>query len=80
MGRQTVVESDHSPLEQIFKKNIADAPARLQRILLRSCGSKYRSSTYQGPRYRLRTHYLESASKLVQDHHNSSKKSALLRE
>ena len=35
MGRQTVVESDHSPLEQIFKKNIADAPARLQRILLR---------------------------------------------
>ena len=35
MGRHTVVESDHSPLEQIFKKNISDAPTRLQRMLLR---------------------------------------------
>ena len=35
MGRHTVVETDHSPLEQIFKKNIAEAPARLQRMLLR---------------------------------------------
>ena len=30
-----IVETDHSPLEQIFKKNIAEAPARLQRLLLR---------------------------------------------
>ena len=29
------MESDHSPLEQIFKKNISDAPTRLQRMLLR---------------------------------------------
>ena len=35
LGRHTVVETDHSPLEQIFKKNIAEAPARLQRLLLR---------------------------------------------
>ena len=35
MGRHTVVETDHSPLEQIFKKNIAEAPARLKRMLLR---------------------------------------------
>ena len=34
-GRHTLVETDHSPLEQIFKKNIAEAPARLQRLLLR---------------------------------------------
>ena len=35
LGRHTVIESDHSPLEQIFKKNISSAPARLQRMLLR---------------------------------------------
>ena len=35
LGRHTLVETDHSPLEQIFKKNIAEAPARLQRLLLR---------------------------------------------
>lgn len=35
LGRRTLVETDHSPLEQIFKKNIAEAPGRLQRLLLR---------------------------------------------
>ena len=35
LGRHTLVETDHSPVEQIFKKNIAEAPARLQRLLLR---------------------------------------------
>ena len=35
LGRHTLVETDHSPLEQIFKKNIAEAPTRLQRLLLR---------------------------------------------
>ena len=35
LGRHTLVETDHSPLEQIFKKNIAEVPARLQRLLLR---------------------------------------------
>ena len=34
MGRHTLVETDHSPLEQIFKKNVAEAPARLQRMIL----------------------------------------------
>ena len=33
-GRKVIEETDHSPLEQIFKKNIAEAPARLQRLLL----------------------------------------------
>ena len=35
LGRHTLVETGHSPLEQIFKKNIAEAPARFQRLLLR---------------------------------------------
>ena len=34
-GIKVIVETDHSPLEQIFKKNIAEAPARLQKLLLR---------------------------------------------
>ena len=32
---KTIVETDHSPLEQIFKKNINEAPSRLQRLLLK---------------------------------------------
>ena len=35
LGRSVAVETDHSPLEQIFKKNINEAPSRLQRLLLR---------------------------------------------
>ena len=35
LGRHVIVETDHSPLEQIFKKGIAEAPAQLQRLLLR---------------------------------------------
>ena len=34
-GRSFTIESDHKPLEQISLKNLADAPARLQRMLLR---------------------------------------------
>ena len=35
-GREVVhVETDHKPLEEIFKKSLCDAPARLQRMLLR---------------------------------------------
>ena len=33
-GRSFTIESDHKPLEQISLKNLADAPARLQRMLL----------------------------------------------
>ena len=29
------VETDHKPLEEIFKKSLCDAPAKLQRMLLR---------------------------------------------
>lgn len=35
LGRQVIVESDHSPLEQIFKKSLAETPSRLQRFILR---------------------------------------------
>ena len=34
-GRQFTVESDHRPLEQIYKKNLFRAPPRLQRMLLK---------------------------------------------
>ena len=34
-GVHTVVESDHKPLETIFKKSLTSAPRRLQRMLLR---------------------------------------------
>ena len=35
LGNSTIVESDHKPLEMIFKKQIHLAPLRLQRMLLR---------------------------------------------
>lgn len=34
-GKEIVVESDHKPLESIFKKPLHQAPMRLQRMLLR---------------------------------------------
>ena len=34
-GKALIVESDHKPLEVIFKKSIHKAPARLQKMLLR---------------------------------------------
>lgn len=34
-GRKVHVESDHKPLEIIFKKSLLSAPTRLQRILMR---------------------------------------------
>ena len=34
-GRKVLVESDHKPLETIFKKSLLSAPKRLQRMLLR---------------------------------------------
>ena len=34
-GRPVKVESDHNPLESIFKKSLTSAPKRLQRMLLR---------------------------------------------
>ena len=35
LGRSVTVEIHHSPLEQIFKKNINGIPSRLRRLLLR---------------------------------------------
>ena len=34
-GKKVAIESDHKPLETIFKKALESAPPRLQRILLR---------------------------------------------
>ena len=34
-GRKVLVESDHKPLEAIFKKSLLNAPKLLQRMLLR---------------------------------------------
>ena len=34
-GKTVTVETDHKPLESIFKKPISKAPARLQNILLK---------------------------------------------
>ena len=33
-GRRVVVETDHKPLESIFRKPLNEAPPRLQRMLL----------------------------------------------
>ena len=33
-GREVIVESDHSPLQSIFKKPLFKAPLRLQKLLL----------------------------------------------
>ena len=40
-GRNFTVESDHKPLEAIATKNLADTPARLQRMLLNIQGYDY---------------------------------------
>ena len=34
-GRKVIIETDHKPLESIFKKSLVNAPKRLQRMLLR---------------------------------------------
>ena len=34
LGKKTTVESDHKPLETIVKKELVNAPKRLQRMML----------------------------------------------
>ena len=34
-GRRVIVETDHQPLESIFRNSLNDAPPRLQRMLLK---------------------------------------------
>ena len=34
-GRRVIVETDHKPLESIFRKPLNDAPLKLQRMLLK---------------------------------------------
>ena len=55
-GRDVVnVETDHKPLEEIFKKSLCDAPARLQRMLLRL------------QRYNLKVRYKKDPLMLIAD-------------
>ena len=55
-GRDIVnVETDHKPLEEIFKKSLCDAPARLQRMLLRL------------QRYNLKVRYKKGPLMLIAD-------------
>ena len=55
-GRDVVnVETDHKPLEEIFKKSLCDAPARLQRMLLRL------------QRYNLKVRYKKGPLMLIAD-------------
>ena len=34
-GKHSIIESDHKPLESIFKKNILKAPPKLQKMLIK---------------------------------------------
>ncbi|KAK2559446.1 Retrovirus-related Pol polyprotein from transposon 17.6 [Acropora cervicornis] len=55
-GRDVVnVETDHKPLEEIFNKSLCDAPARLQRMLLRL------------QRYNLKVRYKKGPLMLIAD-------------
>lgn len=54
-GNTVTVQSDHKPLEVIFKKHLSKAPARLQRMLL------------QLQRYDLRITYTSSKNMHVAD-------------
>ena len=55
-GRDIVnVETDHKPLEEIFKKSLCDAPARLQWMLLRL------------QRYNLKVRYKKGPLMLIAD-------------
>ena len=48
-GRKVLVESDHKPLEAIFKKSLLSAPKRLQRMLLRLQRYEFEVSYKKGP-------------------------------
>ena len=62
-GRKVIVENDHSPLEQIFKKNIAEAPARLQRLLLRCMKFDITVRYKAENQYQWQMPYLETVSR-----------------
>ena len=48
-GRKVLFESDHKPLEAIFKKSLLSAPKRLQRMLLRLQRYEFEVSCKKGP-------------------------------
>ena len=53
---KVTVESDHKPLQAIFKKSILTAPSRLQKMLLRL------------QRYNLEVHYKKGKEMYIADH------------
>ncbi|GFS07175.1 retrovirus-related Pol polyprotein from transposon 297 [Elysia marginata] len=60
-GEPVIVMSDHKPLQNIHQKNIANAPPRLQKMLLR--GQPYdRTINYKPGRDTLIAYYLSRAN------------------
>ena len=54
-GGQVTVQTDHKPLEMIFKKNVVDVPPRLQRFMLRL------------HRYDIKLEYLKGKDNVIAD-------------
>ena len=67
LGRRTRIETDHSPLEQIFKKNINDVPSRLQRLVLRCLKFDVDVTYKQGKSIPV----ADALSRVCHDHNNS---------
>ena len=63
-GRHKIIESDHSPIEQIFRKNIAETPSRLQKMILWCLGFDITVVYMPGTKYR-QMHYPESVYQKV---------------
>ena len=65
-GRRVHVESDHKPLEVIFKKSLLSAPARLQRMLMRL--QKYSLDVKYKPGKEM--HIADALSRVFLNEHN----------
>ena len=55
LGKTTVVQTDHKPLETILRKSMATAPSRLQATMLKLSG------------YDLKVEYLPGKKKVLAD-------------
>ena len=54
-GKKVVIETDHKPLESIWKKSISSAPPRLQRLLLKMA------------KYNVQIRYIQGKSNVIAD-------------
>lgn len=54
-GKKVVIETDHKPLESIWKKSISSAPPRLQRLLLKMA------------KYNVKIRYIQGKSNVIAD-------------